>query len=166
MTLSHNPYDQPDDIGYLVVFLVAIALIIGVGGALYFGYDWVVRGSSGPSLAWLAGARAEASLATATSTPSPTAAPYLSPTPGVTPTPAVTATPVLRLARVGNTGGDGVYIRRSPNDEDRLLAWPDNTVLVLLGPETEAGGRRWYAVRDPRGNTGWIPGEYLIFERR
>ncbi len=163
MTLSHNPYDQPDDIGYLAVFLVAIALIIGVGGALYFGYDWVIRGSSGPSLAWLAGARAEEPLPTVTVTPTPTVAPSPSPTPEARPT--QTTTPVLRLARVGNTGGDGVYIRRSPSDEDRLVAWPDNTVLVLLGPETEAGGRRWYAVRDPRGNTGWVPGEYLIFGR-
>lgn len=166
MALSNNPYDEPDDLGHVVVFLLAVFLAVGVGGALYFGYDWVIRGNPDSDFNIVEGARAGSPLPTSTGTPTLTPTPDFdaTATAEAEATPTVVPTPVLRLARVGNTDGDGVYIRSSPSDENRLLAWPDNTVMVLLGPRTDAGGRTWVAVRDPRGNNGWVPAEYLIFE--
>jgi len=64
--------------------------------------------------------------------------------------------------RVGNTGGMGVYIRRTPHFEDRLIAWPDNTIMQATGRTTESEGRNWTEVRDPAGNVGWVPAEYLV----
>jgi peptidoglycan glycosyltransferase len=79
------------------------------------------------------------------------------------PTPQPTGRPVRRV-RVGNTDGMGVYIRRTPNLDDKLRAWPDGTVLEVVGEEVEQNGVRWRRVRDPAGNTGWVPIQYTIPE--
>src|SRR5205823_9639532 len=76
------------------------------------------------------------------------------PVPTVVPAPA-TATPGLsdrEYFRVGNTGGEGVYIRRSPVLADRLRAWPDGTRLESLNEPTIGDGTDWLKVRDPDGN--------------
>jgi hypothetical protein len=61
---------------------------------------------------------------------------------------------------VGNTGGEGAYVRRTPNLEDRLRAWPEGTRLRVLGPDTMVDGTLWKHVEDPAGNSGWIPADY------
>lgn len=66
------------------------------------------------------------------------------------------------FVRVGNTAGDGVYLRRSPRMDDRLVAWPDNTVLKIVGEPVNAEGLEWQRVEDPRGNQGWVPSQWLI----
>ena len=63
---------------------------------------------------------------------------------------------------VGNTGGDGVWIRRTPAMADRLRAWPDRTVMQVIGTDQQAEGKAWTNVKDPAGNEGWIPAEYLV----
>lgn len=88
-------------------------------------------------------------------TPAPTPAPDAQPTPG----------PPEVLA-VGNTGGDGVYLRRTPRLSDRLRAWPDRTPMVTVGEDVEAEGRMWKHVRDPAGNVGWVPAQYLVAPQR
>ena len=72
-----------------------------------------------------------------------------------------TATPGT-MRRVGNTGGEGVYVRRTPRLADRIRAWPDNSQMTLLGETAEADGLRWQKVRDPAGNEGWMPEQYLV----
>lgn len=63
---------------------------------------------------------------------------------------------------VANTGGLGVYVRAEPAaDAARVRAWPERTRLEALGEEAEADGRRWVRVRDPAGNVGWVPAEYV-----
>jgi hypothetical protein len=62
--------------------------------------------------------------------------------------------------RVTNTGGVGAFLRRTPSLNDRLRAWPDNTVLKVVGPDTNAEGVQWKHVEDPAGNRGWIPAQY------
>lgn len=62
---------------------------------------------------------------------------------------------------VANTGGDGVYLRRSPNPQDRLRAWPDKTRMESAGPDVDVNGLIWKQVRDPAGNVGYIPQQYL-----
>ncbi len=79
------------------------------------------------------------------------------PTPAATPRP--TATPAYYV--VGNTGGQGVYIRASTVMTDRVKAWPDGTLMVQVGPDGEGDGRAWKNVRDPDGRVGWIPAQFL-----
>jgi hypothetical protein len=46
--------------------------------------------------------------------------------------------------------------------DDRVTAWPDGTAMTVVGEDRQAEGRTWKNVRDPAGNTGWIPLEYLV----
>ena len=61
---------------------------------------------------------------------------------------------------VGNTGGLGVFLRRTPQATDRLKAYPDNTRLVVIGPDVGAEGRTWRHVRAPDGVEGYVPAQY------
>ena len=61
---------------------------------------------------------------------------------------------------VGNTGGIGVFLRRTPQATDRLKAYPDNTRLVVIGPDVGAEGRSWRHVRAPDGVEGYVPAQY------
>lgn len=78
-----------------------------------------------------------------------------------TPSPTTAPTPTPREYVIANTGGDGVFIRRTPDQEDRIKAWPDGTRMVVIGDDLERDGILWRTVRDPDGNEGWIPAEYL-----
>ena len=89
--------------------------------------------------------------ATATKVP-PTASPTQAP-----PTPTVVAKWII-----GETGGDGVYIRRTPDMDDRIKAWPDGTEMVGAGPDVTEEDRVWRNVQDPDGNVGFVPAEYLL----
>lgn len=62
--------------------------------------------------------------------------------------------------RIANTGGAGAFVRRTPNLEDRLRAWPDGTPLRVVGPDATIDGLQWRPVEDPAGNQGWIPAEF------
>ena len=84
------------------------------------------------------------------------------PTPTAKPEPSATPTPEALRFQVGNTGGDGVYLRRTANLDDRLIAWPDRTVFEVVGEDVDASGVHWKHVRDPRGNVGFVPSQYLV----
>ena len=77
------------------------------------------------------------------------------------PTPLAAAQGRMKIV---NTGGDGVYVRRTPKLADRIMAWPDNTIVEFTGETAEGDGTRWSKVRDPRGNVGWIPSQYLAVD--
>ena len=66
--------------------------------------------------------------------------------------------------RITNTGGEGAFLRRTTNLDDRLRAWADNTQLHVVGPDVSANGIEWKHVEDPAGNHGWIPAEYTRAE--
>lgn len=89
---------------------------------------------------------------TATATTPPTASPTASPAPTFAPVPLM----------IGNTDGDGVYIRRSPETAERVKAWADRTPMIVVGPDREVAGRIWKPVVDPDGNQGWVPTDYLV----
>lgn len=96
-------------------------------------------------------------------TPTPFAVNVVVGTPATTvATPAQSPTAQTQRFVVGNTGGDGVALRRTPNLNDRVVAWPDRTVMTVVGPDVTANGLTWKNVRDPRGNVGFIPSQYLI----
>jgi hypothetical protein len=89
----------------------------------------------------------------------PTAAPATAmPTTAPAPPPAAAAAGPTYI--VANTGGVGVYLRRSPALADRLNAYPDNTPLQQIGPDTTAGGLTWHHVRAPDGTEGYVPAQY------
>jgi hypothetical protein len=69
-----------------------------------------------------------------------------------------------KTVKIANTNGDGVFLRKTPHLNDKLLPWPDNTVLKVLGPTVESDGIKWYYVEDPRNNKGYIPAQYIIEE--
>ena len=63
---------------------------------------------------------------------------------------------------VGNTDGDGVFLRRTRNLADRITAYPDDTPLVVLGPDTPENGITWKHVRTPDGKVGYVPAQYTV----
>jgi len=60
-----------------------------------------------------------------------------------------------------DTDGEGLFIRFTPRESDRVRAWPETTKLQVVGPDQQADGRRWRNVRDPDGLVGWVPAEYV-----
>ena len=63
---------------------------------------------------------------------------------------------------VRNTGGIGVYLRRSPQLADRWYAVPEGTRMQVVGDDVEADGHRWKYVRAPGGQVGWVPEAYVV----
>jgi hypothetical protein len=88
-----------------------------------------------------------------------TAAPAASPSPAEK-APGQSAAGVY--VEVGNTDGEGVYLRRTPSMADRLVAWPDGTRLEVIGPDVENEGRKWKRVRDPSRQEGYVPEQYTV----
>ncbi len=122
----------------LLLLVAAFVFALGV-------YTWVGplrQGAAPPSEATPFPSPSAASLAAA---PSPTSR-------------------VIVLGRwlVGQTDGEGVYLRATPKVEDRLKAWPDGTLMEDVGPPTTAEGQDWRHVRAPDGRDGWIPSRYLL----
>jgi len=149
------------------LFLIAVALVWGVAALLAFLFLAPPPRSVFEPTAPLAAAPATL-LAVSRPTPTATARPA-APTPIVaapaaTP-PGAPATPTPSAGalsfRVANTGGDGVFLRRTPSLADRLVAWPDGTRLQSLGEAASGDGVDWQKVRDPRGNVGYVPSRYL-----
>jgi len=81
-------------------------------------------------------------------------------TPGNQATAGAAAPGQNQFVRIANTGGEGAFLRRTTNLDDRLRAWADNTRLRVLGPDTSVNGTLWRQVEDPVGNQGWIPAQY------
>lgn len=79
--------------------------------------------------------------------------------PPTAPTASATAEATLF---VGNTGGEGVYLRATPRMDDLLRPWPENTPMVVISPRIEGDGHMWERVRAPDGSEGYIPAEYLV----
>jgi len=102
-------------------------------------------------------------LASLTSAPTPTVSEIASPTvpPGVTATPSEVAQSAEALV-VGRTDGDGVYIRSSIKPEKKVKIWPDGTQMLVVGADQTVDRRSWKNVRDPAGNVGWVPSQYLM----
>jgi hypothetical protein len=111
----------------------------------------------------------------AAATPTPTAAPTVAstvvPTATRAPVPATatlapkaTDTPQPAAAAetvwVGNTDGEGVYLRKTPVMDDRIRAYADGTALTIIGEDVEGDGQSWKHVRTPDGLEGYVPSMY------
>lgn len=67
-----------------------------------------------------------------------------------------------KVFAVGNTDGDGVFLRRTPSLADRDTAYPDGTLLTAIGADVTAEGEIWHHVRAPDGKTGYVPAKYTV----
>ena len=108
--------------------------------------------------------------------PEPTAVPTTIPTPAAsatrpaapataTPAPKPTNTPEAKASDtvwVGNTDGEGVYLRETPAMADRIRAYPDGTPLTIVGDDVEGEGQSWRRVRTPDGLEGYVPSIYTL----
>ena len=76
----------------------------------------------------------------------------------------ISTTPTLEPITfvVRNTGGDGVYLRKTIEGGERLSAWPDGTELSRIGRSVTGQGQIWEHVRAPDGNEGYVPQAYLV----
>ena len=174
------------DFGLLAIFIMTIGLFVGVVAFLTAGWAWtppdiqnpvkVETRSSGlfgdsvvdrpqptpspagqPSLA-VAGATVAPSTATKAASATPTKPPTATSTATATNTPSPSPTPQPTNYVLGNTGGVGAWLRRSPNMNDYLVTWVDGTRFEQVGPDVQSpDGVAWKNVRDPRGNVGFMP---------
>jgi Bacterial SH3 domain len=79
--------------------------------------------------------------------------------------PRPTATTVVAAANrvfVGNTDGEGVFLRKTPAMADRLTAYADGTPLTLVGDDVDGDGQHWKHVRTPDGLEGYVPSTYTV----
>src|SRR3954452_11497500 len=108
---------------------------------------------------------APAAAAAPTSAPTvakPAASPIASPSPSVAASPTAAQARDVTTVYVGNTDGDGVYIRKTPVMSDRLRAYPDGTALAVIGDEVDGDGQHWRHVRTPDGLEGFVPATYTV----
>lgn len=190
MSRFPDPYKARDDLSHAAVFLVVLLLLVVVGAVLFFGNAWVFAPSdltsrilASPTARNTSNSRSTPGAPPAFSAPTsvpPLAGVLIQPTPGPTmpatatarpsnatvtvpptPPPQATSTP-LPVAHIGNTGGDGAYLRHTPHLADHWVAWHDNTPVVLLGNQTDGDGQHWLQVRDPLNNVGWMPAQYVV----
>jgi hypothetical protein len=61
---------------------------------------------------------------------------------------------------VGNTDGEGVYVRNTPVMSDRVRAYADGTALTIIGDDVDGDGQHWKHVRTPDGLEGYVPAMY------
>ncbi|MHB1415723.1 MAG: hypothetical protein ACYC1C_10765 [Chloroflexota bacterium] len=142
------------------VFFLTFALVAGTVVFFALGSGWGF-----PEMPGLipAPTRDNSLFPSAQATGEPTAEPTASSVmPTQTPTPTPQPTPTQTVYVVGNTGGDGAWLRRSPHLADHLKAWPDNTRMVDMGEDVNSEGLPWHKVRDPQGNIGYIPAKWLV----
>jgi hypothetical protein len=112
------------------------------------------------------------------SAPPPTAAPAASPAASPAPTATRAAAPATATAApkptdtpqaakpdtvwVGNTDGEGVYVRGTPVMADRVRAYPDGTPLTIIGDDVDGDGQHWKHVKTPDGLEGFVPSMYTV----
>lgn len=126
------------------IFLVAILVIAFLVAAAYFSQRG--RGETGT---------VPGAIPPGATAPAGTAAPTAN-----AGAPTATGTGTARSFVVANTGGDGVYLRRTPRLADRDTAYPEGTRLVAIGPDVNGEGQSWHHVRTPDGKTGYVPAQY------
>jgi hypothetical protein len=95
---------------------------------------------------------------TATRPPAAAATPTVAAKPTDTPAPESQSDTVW----VGNTDGEGVYIRNTPVMADRVRAYPDGTELTIIGDDVDGDGQHWKHVRTPDGLEGYVPAMYTV----
>ncbi|HEY3060942.1 MAG TPA: hypothetical protein VGL99_18420 [Chloroflexota bacterium] len=91
----------------------------------------------------------------------PSAAAVASPSAVAKPT-ATTSATALERVWVGNTDGEGVYLRKTPVMADRIKAYPDRTPLTIVDVDVDGDGQQWHHVKAPDGVEGYVPVQYTV----
>ncbi len=94
-----------------------------------------------------------------TETPRATSTPTATPT--VTPTPTLTPTPIVGKTAVINTGGNTLWVRRTPGGENLSLVRNGDLVILSSGHANQ-GGFLWQEIRTVDGVLGWVQEEFLL----
>jgi hypothetical protein len=94
--------------------------------------------------------------------PPPTVAARVPATP--TPAPIIVRPIAITSFTIDNTLGRGMPLRAAPRSRVTGKPWPDGTRVEGLGAEQDVNGWTWSRVRDPEGNVGWVPTNYLVPE--
>ena len=77
--------------------------------------------------------------------------------------PTATAGPRNQTVWIGNTDGQGAYLRRTPTLADRISpAYPDRTPLTVISDDVDGDGQRWHHVRTSDGTEGYVPVIYTL----
>jgi hypothetical protein len=79
----------------------------------------------------------------------------------LSPTRQPVPTLVAATVRVANTGGVGVYIRRTPNPDDKIRAYQDGSPMTIVGSDIVVGSTRWRHVLAADRTDGYVPAEYV-----
>lgn len=111
--------------------------------------------------------------ATATMPPRLTDTPR--PTPTLSATTAVAASPstrpespsptpiqITQSSVIGNTNGQGVYLRHNPIASDIWYPLTDGSRVTVVGTVRDSRGWEWDHVRDSLGDSGWVLSRYVI----
>jgi hypothetical protein len=93
--------------------------------------------------------------AATTQTPRPTVTPSPSPSPSPTATPTLRPTPVVGATAQVTTGGDPVWLKRSPGGQNLVQLANRSTVLLLPG-RANYGGELWRQISTLQGDVGWL----------
>ena len=83
-----------------------------------------------------------------------------SPVAGAAPTSAPQPTAPPNTLYVGNTDGEGVFIRKTPVMDDKVRAYSDGTALTIIGDDVDGDGQHWKHIRTPDGLEGYVPAQY------
>jgi len=140
---------------------------IGIGAAVTVLSGCGVLGGGSPP-ATVPPSPAAATGVPATTVPSPAARAVASPT--AAPPPAAarpTATTEAPAAAtntvwVGNTDGEGVYVRKTPVMADRAKPYADGTALTIVGDDVDGDGQHWKHIKTPDGLEGYVPSIYTV----
>ncbi len=148
----------------LLVAVVVIAILIGAAvfsrrNASSTATPTVVAGQPVAGASTVASAPASTAASSAAST-RPSSAPVASASASSALVPTATVAP--RVFVVGNTDGDGVFLRRTPSMADKDTAYVDGTRLTVIGADVTAEGEVWHHVRTPDGKMGYVPAKYTV----
>jgi hypothetical protein len=133
----------------LPITICLTALLAGCGGSAA-----PAPSTAEPAAAPSSAPTAPRAAASAVASPSPSAAAAK---------PAATAEAAkAKTVYVGNTDGQGVFIRKTAVMADRLRAYPDGTALTLAGDDVDGDGQHWHHVTTPDGLEGYVPAMYTV----
>ena len=152
---QHFDYWQPNEnsvrIGSFSIPLAGSRLVmVAAGGAASLVVLLCV-------LTFAVSALAQGNRGLATAVPTPTVAAAAPTAPAAAPTAAPSK------LKIGNTDGFGACIRADAAvTAGCVRAWPDGTVLDVVGADKTVEGKPWRNVKDTQGNAGWILSDYLL----
>lgn len=63
---------------------------------------------------------------------------------------------------VGNTDGEGVYVRKTPVMADKAKPYADGTALTVVGDDVDGDGQHWKHIKTPDGLEGYVPSIYTV----